>query len=317
MRFADRQRIGRKRVLLYGIDIGGKPLRHRVDQRDADDADAAGKRGQQRAAFFGEQVFQRETKRRHKRHRRFLFFFGFGSECGVLFAIGLHFSIRKRSAVGSDHAVEHPDDTGRVGFGDVGVMRNHDNQAVFGDLFEDIHDLYARFGVQRAGRFVGEDDIGVIDECTGDRYALHLTAGHFRRFLRKLIAQSDVLERFFGAGTAFGLGDARQRQRQFDVLQDGLMRDQVIALEDEADRMVAVGIPVAVFVILGRAAIDHKVAFGVLVETTNDVEHRGFTAAGGTEDRDKFVFPKLQIDPLEGMDGSVASGVVLFDLFEF
>ncbi len=57
-----------------------------------------------------------------------------------------------------------------------------------------------------------------------------------------------------------------------------------IALEYKAYRVIAVGVPVAVFEVLSRAAVDDKVALGVLVEAADDVEHCGFSAAGRTQD---------------------------------
>ena len=76
---------------------------------------------------------------------------------------------------------------------------------------------------------------------------------------------------FYGAPAPFGLADAGERQRQLDILQHGLVRDEVIALEDEADGMVAVGVPVAVAELLRRAAGNQQVTGRILVEAADDV----------------------------------------------
>ena len=57
------------------------------------------------------------------------------------------------------------------------------------------------------------------------------------------------------------------------------MRDKVIALENESDRVVSVCIPVAIFELLCGFAVDDKVARGVRVQAADDVQQRGFTAA--------------------------------------
>lgn len=42
----DRQRVGRERLLLHGVDVGLKAVRERQNERDADDADRAGECGE-------------------------------------------------------------------------------------------------------------------------------------------------------------------------------------------------------------------------------------------------------------------------------
>ena len=75
--------------------------------------------------------------------------------------------------------------------------------------------------------------------------------------------------------------------------------------------MVAVSVPVAVGVLFGRSAVDHKVAVGVLIQTADDVQQRRFAAAGVAEHGDKLGFSELKIDPLERMHSLVADSIVL------
>ena len=53
------------------------------------------------------------------------------------------------------------------------------------------------------------------------------------------------------------------------------MGDEIVALEHEADAVVAVGVPVAVFVLFGENAVDDEIARIVMVEAADDVEHAG------------------------------------------
>lgn len=52
------------------------------------------------------------------------------------------------------------------------------------------------------------------------------------------------------------------------------MRDQVVALEDKADRVVPVGIPVAVLILFRGNAVDDQIAAVVAVEAADDIQKR-------------------------------------------
>ena len=52
------------------------------------------------------------------------------------------------------------------------------------------------------------------------------------------------------------------------------MRDEVVALEDETDAMVAIGIPVTALVVPGGDPVDDDVAGVGMVETPQHVEKR-------------------------------------------
>ncbi len=167
------------------------------------------------------------------------------------------------------------DDARGVLVGKVGVVRDHDDQAVLGDLLEQVHDLHGGGGVKGAGGLVGKEDLRVVDEGAGDGHALHLAARELVGKLVDVLPQADLLERLPGSLLALGGRDAREREGELDVLQDGLVRDEVVALEHEADAVVAVGVPVVVLVLLGGDAIDDEVAGIEVVEAADDVEHRG------------------------------------------
>ena len=134
---------------------------------------------------------------------------------------------------------------------------------------------------------------------------------------RELIAESHLLKRLYRSLAALGFVDARERERKLDVCEHGLVRTEVIRLENEAYRVVSVRIPVAVGEFLGRAAVNDKVAVGVLVKTAYDVEHSRLAASGVAEDSNEFAFAKLKVDAFERVHSFVAYGVVLRDAFKF
>ena len=180
-----------------------------------------------------------------------------------------------RGRIADDMAVPQLHDAGGVLFGQFRVVRDHDNQAVIGDFLEQFHDLHRRGSIQGAGRFVRQQDIRVIDQGPGNGNSLHLAAGHLVRFLVHLITQTDLAERFCCPLPAFTAGDAADGQRQFDIGQDRLMGNQIVTLEDKADRVVAVAVPVAVLVAFRGDPVDDQVAAVIPVQTADNVQKRG------------------------------------------
>ena len=89
------------------------------------------------------------------------------------------------------------------------------------------------------------------------------------------------------------------------------MRDEVVALENKAYRVVAVRIPVAVGERSRRFMSDVKLAGGVTVKSADDIEKRSLAAAGGTEYRNKLIRTERQRDFMKRSD--VARRVHLLD----
>ena len=78
------------------------------------------------------------------------------------------------------------------------------------------------------------------------------------------------------------------------------MRDQVIALEYEADGVVPVRVPVGVPVLLRADAVDQQVSVRVLVEAAENVQHRRLAAAGRSEYGNELALSESEIDAPEG-----------------
>ena len=194
----------------------------------------------------------------------------------------------KRVGVGANHAVAQVDDARGILFRKFGVVGDHDHEAVLGHVLEQVHDLHGRVRIERAGRLVGQDDVRVVDQCAGDRHALHLAAGQLVRLFIDVFAESDLLQRLARTFATVGLADAGNRQREFDVRQNRLMRNQIVALEHEADGVVAVRIPIAILVLARRDAVDHQIAVVIPVEAADDVEQGGLAGTRGTQNRDEF-----------------------------
>ena len=223
----------------------------------------------------------------------------------------------ERIGVAADDAVGEVDDARGVLLGELGVVRHHHDQAVLGDLGEQVHHLHARLGIERAGGLVGEQDLGIVDEGARDGHTLHLAAGQLAGLLVGMLAQPHLLERCQRAFMALGTRHARKRQRQLHVGEDRLMRDEVVALEHEADAVVAIGVPVAILVLARGDAVDDQVARIVVVQAADDVEERGLARARRAQDCDELAVSESDGHMVEGRLRERARGVRLADIAQF
>ena len=188
-----------------------------------------------------------------------------------LWCIGILFRIESIAVV--DYlTVLYPNDPGSIIFSKFRVVGNHDDQTVFCDLFKKVHDLDARLGIECTRRLVCKKDLRVIYKSSRNGNSLHLTARHLIRLLVGLLAEADLVQRLKSPSLTLFAGDTGDRKRKLYIGQNSLVRDQVIALEYETDRVVSVGIPVPVLISLCGNAVDNEVSRIVAVETSDDVK---------------------------------------------
>ena len=235
--------------------------------------------------LLGHEVSGRKPQRRHKAHRGFARRLGLATR-GLCYIKGV--------GIVGNLAVRQVDDARGVLVRQLRIMRDHNNQTVARHVLEQVHDLHGRCGIQSAGRLVGQHNLGIVDQSTGDGHALHLSARKLARALVNVLAQADFLQRLARTLAALGMPHARERERQLHVFQNGLMQNEVIALEHKADAVVAIGVPIAVVKVLSRNTVDQQVARVKVVESADNVEHRGFTRTRGTQNGHELVVAKRQ-----------------------
>ena len=316
---------GQHRRLKVG-DIAREAVGDRQHQRHAYDAYTACDRGHDRPSFFCHKVAEGQLDRGQETHTRALepllflldrqLLVGRGGSDLLALRLGVLFG-SERIAVADDLAVFEPDDARRISVRKLGVVRDHDDEPRLGDLFEKVHDLDAGRAVERAGRLVGKNDLGVVDQRTRDRNALHLTAGKLIGQLLDLLGKPDLCESFSRTPVALGAADAGQRQSHRDVVQNGHVRNEVVTLKDKTYPEVAVCVPIDVLVDLGRHAVDQQIARRIAVETADDVEERGLAAARLSQHGHEFGVAEFEVDALERADDAVAHGIVFGDVTKF
>ena len=199
-----------------------------------------------------------------------------------------------------DFAVPEPDNPGSIVLGQFRIMGDHDHQTVFGHFLEQLHDLHTGLAVQRAGGLIRQDDVRVVDQGPGDGYPLHLTAGKLVGLFVCLVAQSHLFQSLFGALFPLGFGDAGNGQGQLHIGQNGLVGNQIVALEHKANGVVPVGIPIPVLIPLGGDAVDNDVAGFIAVQAADNIQQGGLAGAAGPQHRYKLVIPQVQGDFIQG-----------------
>ena len=141
----------------------------------------------------------------------------------------------------ADESVLDMDDL--VGFvGNAAFMGDDDDRHPVGlvKFFQEFHDFDRGPGVERACRFVRQDDVGVRNQGAGDRDTLFLPAGHLIREMARPIFQAEAVEIFHRHRLPLFPADPLVEQRQFNVFEGRFEADQVIGLEDESDHPVPV-----------------------------------------------------------------------------
>ena len=127
------------------------------------------------------------------------------------------------------------------GGGGVGVVGDHDDgfAEFLVEALEEGEDFLGGGGVEVAGGFVGEDEVGVGDDGAGDGDALFLAAGELAGKWSRRSPRPTSLRAVAALFAALAAGEAGELEGEFDVFEGGEDGDEVEGLEDEADVVVA------------------------------------------------------------------------------
>jgi hypothetical protein len=213
----------------------------------------------------------------------------------------------------NDRAVA--DDEGAVaGAGEVVIVGDDDegHLVVGGEADEHVHDGGGVLGVEVAGGFVGEEDVGLVGDGTGDGDALLLAAGEFGGEVLGAVGEADAVEGGeCGGGGVFsgdGTGDA-------DVFEGGEFGEEVEVLEDVSDVAVAEGGLLFAVECVDVGIGDEDAALLGAFEAGEGVEEGGFTGTAGAAEEDALAFGDVEVDAVEDLDGFAADGVAAVEVF--
>lgn len=103
------------------------------------------------------------------------------------------------------------------------------------EVAQQLEDGAGGLGVERGGRLVREEHLGVAYQGAGDADALLLAAGELAGVRLRLVGEADQVEQFEGLARAVAAWHAEDLQREFHIALDGARGEQVEVLEDHPD----------------------------------------------------------------------------------
>ena len=124
--------------------------------------------------------------------------------------------------------------------GDATVMRDqHDSPPFVVERPEERHDLFSGRLIERAGRLIRQQNTWIVDQRPGNRDSLLLPAGQFGGPVVRPVRQSHRRQMMHRPLPPLACSHGGVGQRQLDILQRGMGREQVEALEDETQLTIS------------------------------------------------------------------------------
>jgi hypothetical protein len=189
--------------------------------------------------------------------------------------------------------------------GDGGVVGDEEKGFAAGpdEIGKEAEDAVGIFRVEVAGRFVGEDDLGVVGEGAGDSDALLFAAGEVAAGALGFGGKADGVEQFERTVHHGAFAEAAEATHgDHDVFGGGEVLEEEVELEDEAEEFVSFLGEIVIAKTGDILAIDDEGAVVGAVEESEDVEEGAFAAAGGADDGVDEAGFEAQGDGAEGVD---------------
>src|SRR5487761_627690 len=166
------------------------------------------------------------------------------------------------------------------------VVRDHEDRVALAVKIaeESNHGLFVGF-VEIAGRLVGKNQLGMIDQRASDGDALLLASGKLRREMREAFAQADAAQGF--GGFRF-VGGAVKILREHDVLNRGEIWNEMKLLKDEANFLRAETGEARFVEAAHVSAINDGEAAGGRIEAAKNIDERRLAGTGRTHDGNPF-----------------------------
>ena len=220
------------------------------------------------------------------------------------------------------------------------VRHHNERHAFFAIQFdEQLAEVVGAGVIERAGGFVGEEELRLVDERADDGDALAFAAGELAGEMMQPFRETDALEQALGAlgrslnssgptpspskegssirllvpllgGVRGGLGLGQRRHE--DVFPHGALREEEVGLEHEADLPIADGGELE-FVELTQISSSKLDAAGRgLIERADDLQQRALAGTGRSHDSERFAGVDLQRKVIEHGQRSAARRGVAF-----
>ena len=144
--------------------------------------------------------------------------------------------------------------------------------------------------IERAERLVEQDQPRLQHQCACDAHALAHAAGELRRIGIGEFAQAHEADGVIDAPRGLGRFEAGAAQAERDIVVHAEPRQRGVFLEHDADAVRHAG---------NRLALEDNRAFGRRRQPRQNIEQRGFAAAGGADHAEEFAAPDIEVDRAE------------------
>src|SRR4026207_637731 len=199
--------------------------------------------------------------------------------------------------------------------GDVELVRHqHNGDAILVELLEQVDDILRRAAVEGTGRLVGKYDLRIVGKRPGYGDALLLPAGEFRRLVFLAVIETDFCQALLRLLARQLMTAAGVEKRQGNVVQRTRAGEQIEALENKADCLVAIlracigGEPRKL------AASNLERAAGGRIERTDKIHEGGFPRTRGPRHRQILAARHFDADALERSNHTAAEFISLDQL---
>src|SRR5258708_6237326 len=208
----------------------------------------------------------------------------------------------------ADHpAVFELDDAVAEGGVALRVRDLNDRGAGVVEAFEELHDFVALRGVEIAGGLVSEDQLRILNHRARYAHELLLSAGKLVGEEVFLADDVEAIEDVADEADALLVRNIFIRKRDFEILENGEIVDQVIALENEADVRFVQLVAFLDVEFVDRLIVEVVFAAPRAVEHADDAEQSGFSRAGRTHEGDEFALLNVQRDAAQHKKLAAAS----------
>ena len=181
--------------------------------------------------------------------------------------------------------------------GGLGRVRDHeDGLAIVIYLLKETQELVSRFGVERAGRLIGEDELRVCDKRAGDGGALLLSARDLIGVFLQDVLDAELCGNRIERAAHLVVLLAREHQRQEDIVLNRKGVEQIKILKHEAQIVTAEGGYLLLLYLDDVASVEQDLSGARLIERSEDIQKRRLAAAALAHDGDVFALLNREAD---------------------
>ena len=202
------------------------------------------------------------------------------------------------------------------------VVRHHDYSELLLGVqgSQDLHDFVAGRAVEVAGRLVGQQHLGAGDQSPRNGGPLHFTSRKLAWLMTQAMPQTGGFEQLRGPGDvllampAIGEQALSNHQRRKNILQRREFGEQVVELENHAERLVAQRVAFGRRQVVDPSAAEMHLAAVGRVERAQQVQKRALARAALADDRQELAPADFEIDTPQHRNLDVSLAVAFFQL---